>query len=148
MYFNVAKMSHHLAIKKKGVINKNCSIITFQLDGQACEGGRRLCAESSQRELTGRLFSSPGFLGENQRPPQRCQQLHHTRWKGKDPARLFEKHFSASIYRKSFLSPSARVEEPPWEGCVGLGRGCSCVCFPGVLVRDPECFSRSFSRTL
>lgn len=45
MYFNVAKMSHHLAIKKKKVINKNCSIITFQLDGQAWEGGAALCSE-------------------------------------------------------------------------------------------------------
>lgn len=44
MYFNVAKMSHHLAIKKK-VINKNCSIITFQLDGQAWEEGAALCRE-------------------------------------------------------------------------------------------------------
>lgn len=84
--------------------------------------GGRLCAERSQPELTGRLFSSPGFLGENQRPPRRCQQLRHTRWKGKDPARLLEKRFSASIYRESFWSPSASVGSHPrraargWDG--------------------------------
>lgn len=114
MYFNVAKMSHHLAIKKKkGVINKNCSIITFQLDGQACGGGAG--GGGSQPELTGRLFSSPGFLGENQRPPWRC----HTRREGKDPGRLMEKGCSVSIYREWFWSPSGRVGDPPRRAGTG-----------------------------
>lgn len=131
MYFNVAKMSHHLAIKKKKeVINKNCSIITFQLDGQAWEWGGeggQLCVEKSQPELTGRLFFSPGFLGENQGPPRRCQQLRHTRWKGKDPVSLLEKRFSASIYRESFWFPSARVESHLGRAVQGWDGACMCI---------------------
>lgn len=102
--------------------------------------GRRgqLCAERSQPRLTGRLFSSPGFLGENQRPPRRCQQLHHTHWKGKDPARLLEKRFSASIYGSHFGLPLPGWGATP-GGLRGAGTGLVCA-FPQSLSQGPKLF--------
>lgn len=109
-------------------------------------GGAALCREEPAWAHRRVIFFSR-FLGENQGPPRWCQQLRHTRWKGKDPVSLLEKRFSASIYRESFWFPSARVGSHLGRAVHGWD-GAYNVHLPGALARDQNYFSRSSSRTL
>lgn len=130
-------MSHHLAIKKK-VINKNCSIITFQLDGQAWGWGGSLVQRGASLSSQEGYFPLQVFLGKTRDLRGGASSSATRTGRGKT-----QPGFWRSVFLLLFIGSHFGRPLPGWgatlEGLRGAGMGLACV-FPGSLSQGPKLF--------
>lgn len=130
-------MSHHLAIKKK-VINKNCSIITFQLDGQASEGGGSSVQRGASLSSQEGYFPLQVFWGKTRDLHGGASSSATCAGRGKTQPGCWR-----SAFLLLFIGSHFGLPLPGWGatpgGLRGAGTGLACA-FPGSLRQGPKLF--------